>query len=441
MAKRKGIMAGMLVCSSDKVLRDYALIYEDDIIVDIVPNSKVRGDSWIIDARDCIVCPGFVNAHNHMYGVISHGTPLHCNARTLKPRLEQYWWPQVEDRITPDLVKLTTRYACVDMTRNGITCFDDTLEAPFAIPGALAQEADIVEACGLRGVLGFEATQRISIQNGLAGLQENRDFIIRQRERGAKLVRGIMCAHTTFTCDTDFLRTAYKMAVELDDSLQIHLCESVDEGRYCLEKYGKFAAEVYNELGILSERLLASQCVVMDPSELDMMGRENIRVSHQPISNANSGNGIAPVREMLDHGINVGLGTDGEVGSMMEIMRTTYYIHKARRMTSVDVITMPEIFRMATFMGAKAVGIQDVGALKAGMQADYLAISMDAPTPFNEGNSISQLIMYRNSSDISRVVVAGETLMENKKLLTLDEERIKADMREATDEYWRTING
>ncbi len=231
------------------------------------------------------------------------------------------------------------------------------------------------------------------------------------------------------------------MAVELDDSLQIHLCESVDEGRYCLEKYGKFAAEVYNELGILSERLLASQCVVMDPSELDMMGRENIRVSHQPISNANSGNGIAPVREMLDHGINVGLGTDGEVGSMMEIMRTTYYIHKARRMTSVDVITMPEIFRMATFMGAKAVGIQDVGALKAGMQADYLAISMDAPTPFNEGNSISQLIMYRNSSDISRVVVAGETLMENKKLLTLDEERIKADMREATDEYWRTING
>mgnify|MGYP001730510246 FL=1 len=138
MAKRKGIMAGILVCSSDKVLSDHALIYEDDSIVDIVPNHKVRGENYVIDARNCIVCPGFINAHNHMYGVVSHGTPLHCNARTLKPRLEQYWWPQVEDRITPELVKLTTRYACVDMLHNGITCFDDTLEAPFAIPGALS---------------------------------------------------------------------------------------------------------------------------------------------------------------------------------------------------------------------------------------------------------------------------------------------------------------
>ena len=436
---KTGIMAGFLVCSNNKVLKDHALVVENGIITDIVPNSKVLGTPGFTDARDCIVTPGFVNAHTHMYGVISHGTPCSCLAPTLKPRLEQYWWPKVEDKINHELVDLSTKHACVEALRNGVTCWDDTLEAPNAVPGALAIEADIIDKAGLRAVLGFEATQRQSNENGLTGLKENYDFVKRQRAKKDSLVKGLMCAHTTFSCSTDFLRKAKEMANELNEDLQIHLCESVDEGRYCIDKYGKFPAELYFELGILDKRLLASQCVVMDPCELEMMGRAKVRVAHQPISNATSGNGIAPVREMINYGMSVGLGTDGEVGDMLEIMRTTYYIHKARRMTSVDVLSMKEIFAMATEMGADAIGYKNIGKFEIGRCADWLVFDTFAPTPVNENNIFSQIIMFRKSSNIKEIVVAGNTLMKNGSLLTVDEKRIEKDIYEATQEYWRNL--
>lgn len=311
MSVRSGIMAGLLICLGEKVLADSAIIFEDGVITDIIPNSKAKGMSGLRDERSNIVCPSFVNTHTHMYGVISHGTPIGNNSPTLKPRLETYWWPKVEDMVDKNIIKAATQYACLDMLRYGITCFDDTLEAPNALPNALAEEADIVEKVGMRAVLGFEATERVGYENGLAGLEENRSFILRQRQKNS-LVKGIMCAHTTFSCSKEFLRKAHSLAVELDTSLQIHLSESVDEPRFCFEKYGKLPVEFYEEIGVLSERLFASQCVVVDNVEIEMLARRGARVSHQPISNANGGCGIAPVPEMLEKGIKVGLGSDLE---------------------------------------------------------------------------------------------------------------------------------
>lgn len=438
MSVRSGIMAGLLICSGEKVLADSAIIFEDGVITDIIPNSKAKGMSGLRDERSNIVCPSFVNTHTHMYGVISHGTPIGNNSPTLKPRLETYWWPKVEDMVDKDIIKAATQYACLDMLRYGITCFDDTLEAPNALPNALAEEADIVEKVGMRAVLGFEATERVGYENGLAGLEENRSFILRQRQKNS-LVKGIMCAHTTFSCSKEFLRKAHSLAVELDTSLQIHLSESVDEPRFCFEKYGKLPVEFYEEIGVLSERLFASQCVVVDNVEIEMLARRGARVSHQPISNANGGCGIAPVPEMLEKGIKVGLGSDGVINDMFEIMRMAYMIQKAKRMNSVSRISPAEILTMATKGGAEALGFDKIGTLQKGNFADFLVISGATPTALNASNVFDQLLRFRNSGDLIATAVNGQYLFDSGSYATLDAENVKKNIREITDAYWERL--
>ena len=138
-------------------------------------------EAQVVDASDCAITPAFTNAHHHMYGVLAHGIPLDQAPAGFWPFLEEFWWPRVEDRLTHELIAAATDWACLEMVRSGVTTFYDCLEAPYAIeqrpsPGTLEVEAEVVGRWGLRGVLSFEATERVSAENGELGLRENADF-------------------------------------------------------------------------------------------------------------------------------------------------------------------------------------------------------------------------------------------------------------------------
>ncbi|RJQ06221.1 MAG: amidohydrolase [Bacillota bacterium] len=435
MARTRGIRAGWLVLSPADIRPDHALVLEEDRVVDVVPNLMVAADRGFLDARDAIVAPGFINAHMHMYGMLSHGMEFTTGARSLKLILEEFWWPRIEDRLDHDLIRLATEAACVDLLRGGVTTFSDILEAPNALPGCLAVEAEVVERAGLRAVLSFEATERVTPDNGRAGLRENADFIRRQKRRGSRLVQGMMCVHTTFTCSLDFLREARGMARELGGSIQLHLSESGDESRASLARYGKLPVEVYEEIGFLDAGVLASQCVVMDPAEIALLVRRGVRVAHQPVSNCSIGGGIAPVPDMLAAGIPIGLGTDGEVNDMFEVMRIAHLIHKGHRR---DPAVMPPaaVLAMATEMGARALGLADAGVLRPGAHADLVVINADTPTPLNHRNLLEQIVLYRKASDLRAVMIAGQWVWRDGKALNLDEQRITRDLREVAPLFW-----
>jgi len=436
MGETRGVKAGWLILSPDEILADHALVFEDGRVADVVPNSRVAGERGVADARDAIVSPGFVNAHMHMYGILSHGMEFTTKGRSLKLILEDFWWPRIEDRLDHELIRLATEASCLDMLRGGVTCFNDILEAPNALPGCLSVEAEVVEEVGMRAVLSFESTERVSPENGQAGLAENATFIRHQWERGSGRVHGMMCVHTTFTCSLDFLWQARRMARELGGSIQLHLSESVDESRVSLERSGKLPVEIYEDIGFLDSGVLASQCVVMDPAEISIMARRGVRVSHQPVSNCSIGGGISPVPDMLAAGLTIGLGTDGEVNDMFEVMRIAHLIHKGRRQ---DPTVMPPrtVFAMATEMGAKAVGLDNVGILRPGAYADLIIIDADTLTPLNRRNLIEQILLYRKASDLRALMVQGEWLWRDGRALTLDEERIARDLREAAAGFWK----
>jgi cytosine/adenosine deaminase-related metal-dependent hydrolase len=430
-----GIRAGWLVVAAGEVLCDHALVIEGGRVLEIVAGTRVAGDPAFLDARDCIVVPGFVNAHMHMYGMIAHGMEFVSQGRSLKPILEDFWWPRIEDRLDHGLIRLTAEAACADMMRGGITSFNDILEAPNAVPGCLRVEAEVVERAGLRAVLSLEASERLGRPRGEQALAENTGFIREQQRRGDGRVQGMMCVHTTFTCSPPFLRRARALARELGSSIQLHLSESADESRFSQEHYGKLPVELYEDIGFLDAGVLASQCVVMDPAEIAILARRGVRVAHQPVSNCSLGGGIAPVPDLLAQGVTVGLGTDGEVNDMFEVARVAHLIHRGRRQ---DPTLMPPatVFAMATELGARAVGLEGAGTLRPGHHADLVLIAADTLTPLNRRNLLEQVLLYRRSADLRAVMVGGEWVWRDGRALYLDERRIARDLRAAALEFW-----
>jgi 5-methylthioadenosine/S-adenosylhomocysteine deaminase len=447
------VLAQWLIPSAtEPPLKHHGLVITDGRIEKIAPNNELKEfypDAQITDLSNCAISPGFVDAHRHCYGVLAHGIPTENAPADFWAFLNEFWWGKIEDRLDHDMLRAAMDLACYDMIRSGVTTFFDCLEAPNTLPGGLHVQGEIVQRWGLRGMLCFEATERVSHENGELGLRENEEFIQMSNDerrtsnnqplvtRPSPLVTGAMCHHTTFTCSDAFIRKAHGLAKELGSLLHFHCSEGTYEPEQCLKKYGHRTIEHYEQLGILDETTMASQCVQLSPREVEIVGQRGIRVTTMPLSNCEVGGGFAPVPEMRRAGATVGLGTDGYVANYFASLRGAYLIHKARLQ---DPRAMPAhtVWQMATTHGAKAMGLDGVtGSLEVGKSADLVAIDLDVPTPITAHNLLDQLILWRDAVDVHSTMVAGQWLKQNYVVLNADPEALIAKTREAAERLWR----
>jgi cytosine/adenosine deaminase-related metal-dependent hydrolase len=357
----------------------------------------------------------------------------------------------VEDRLDHEMICAATDLNLAQMVRGGVTSFYDCTEAPNALPGCLAAQAEVVAARGIRGILSFEATERVSRENGQLGLRENLEFVRRQKSEvrsqeepssfqlpASKLVTGIMCFHTTFTCSAEFIKQAFELAAGEGVSVHMHAAESRFEPEQALKNFGMRTFEYYDRLGVAGPATapaVASQCVQITPAEVRIIARRGVRVTHMPLSNCEVGGGIAPVPDLLAAGVTVGLGSDGYITDMFEIMRGAFLIHKAYRQ---DTTTMPAhlVWRLATEGGAQALGLERVGRLAPGWQADLQLIDVVFPTPATAGNLYDQLLLYRSRGHVRGVMVAGQERVRDGEVLGVDEAALRARAHRAAERLW-----
>jgi cytosine/adenosine deaminase-related metal-dependent hydrolase len=429
--------AWLVVSAQEKPLEDWGVRIAGQIIADVAPNAVLKErypgeETW--GAPGQVLAPGFVDAHTHLYGLLAHGIQLAKAPSGFMPFLEDFWWPLVENRLDKEMISAATDYNCAAMIRSGITSFYDCEEAPNALPGILNAQAEVVRSRGLRGVLSFEATQRLSANNGQLGLQENAGFTDATNTHG-ELVKGLMCYHTTFTCDAPFIHQAYRMAEERSVLVHAHCSEGAYEPRYALEKFGKRPIEYYESLGVLSERSLLSQCVQVDEAEIELLARRKARMTHMPLSNCEVGGGIAPLPALVAAGVTVGLGSDGYITDFFEVMRGAFLIHKANLQ---DPTVMPAalVWYLATEGGAKAIGLENVGRLSPGWQADLQLFRADLPTPLKEHNLYDQTLLYCHQTDVTGAMVAGKTLMREGIVSGVDGAALRERTRAAAERLW-----
>ncbi len=385
--------------------------------------------------RGGALLPGFVNAHTHLYGVLAHGIPQTVPVTGFWSFLADYWWPRVEDALDQEMVAVATEWAVAEMLRTGTTTFYDILEAPRSLPGSLAAQAEVVERLGARGILSFEATERAGDEIAELGLAENLAMIERG-VRGDGLVRGAMCFHTTFTCSERYVRRAFELAAEHDVFCHAHVNEGTHEAEAALERFGKRTLEVYADWGVLSPRFLASQCVQVDEREQQLLAEHGVRVSHMPLANCEVGGGIAPVPEMIDAGVTIGLGSDGYLNDMFQVMRGAFLLHKGRLR---DPQAMPAhlVLELATSGGARALGLDGtVGRLAPGLAADLQLVDLGVPTTPTAANLADQLVLWRSGSDVTDVMVAGTWRVRGGEVLGVDLGRLRAQVRAQAERLW-----
>lgn len=391
-----------------------------------------------VNASKQIALPGLVCAHNHMYGVLSHGMPIQEAPTNFRGFLHDFWWPYVEDKLTKEQIESATRQACVDMAKTGTTCFADILEAPNSIPGALDIEASVVKEVGLRGILSFEASERISLGNAEASVKENLEFIKKWNQRN-ETVRGKLCTHTLFTCSLEFLIHVRELANQYQAGVHIHLEEGAYETDFCMKKYGQLPVAVYDGIGYLGPDVLASQCVHTRPEEIAIFQKRGVKLVHMPLSNCEVGGGIAPAKQFLDAGLTVGLGTDGYVTDMFDVMRAAFLIHKGY-LQDASVMPAETVLEMATIKGAQALGLGDqIGSLEVGKKADIILLDAQLPTPVTPDNAAAQLVAFGRGSFVQHVFVDGRQIVENGRVVTADEEEAKLRCRRAAESLWEQL--
>ncbi len=425
-----------LVTSAEHAEASVGIRIADGTVSAIAPASELiasfPGDE-VVDASGCAVLPGFVNTHVHLYGTLAHGIVIETPPTGFESFLDDYWWPQVEDRLDQRMIAAASEWVCAEMLRTGTTTFFDICEAPGALSGVLETEAEQARRVGLRGIFSFEATERAGAEIAELSLRENINFI--DEHQDDDLISGAMSWHTVFTCSPSFIERAAAEARSRDTWFHAHCNEGTHEGNWAREQLGRDTMAFYRDLGVAGSSFLASQCVQMTEDELDIIANSGTRVSHMPLSNCEVGGGIAPISELLSKGVTVGLGTDGYVNDMFEVMRGAFWLQKARLL---DPSSTPahQVLQMATEGGAQALGLQDLGRLEPGWIADLQIVETDLPTPIDPSTIADQLVLWRSGHHVRDVMVAGEWRVRNKEVLGIDIERSTARVREEASRLW-----
>ena len=445
------VSADWVVTSAlDEPQRDWGVRVLDGVVDAAGPTEELLArhpaDDFC-DGTGCVLLPGFVNAHVHLYGVLAHGVPAPAKSPAdFWGFLDDYWWPSVENALDHEMIAAAAAWVTADLAASGTTSFFDILEAPNALPDALFAESEAVARSGLRAVLSFEATERMGEANGQAGLDENIRFIEACRAQlagnsagGDGRVSGAMCIHTTFTCGEAFIRQAFETAEAHDVFCHAHVNEGVHEGRWCEQHHGMRTLEFYERIGAASPRFQASQCVQLSEREIEIIADTGVRVSHMPLSNCEVGGGIAPVLELLDRGVTVGLGSDGYINDMFAVMRGAFLLHRAATLDP-GAITAAAVLHLATEGSARTLGLERVGRLASGWHADLQLVELEGPrglpTPVEAHNLLDQLVLWRNGSHVSKVMVGGDWIVDSGEVIGADMDELRTRTLEQAARLW-----
>jgi 5-methylthioadenosine/S-adenosylhomocysteine deaminase len=388
-----------------------------------------------VDCHGKILMPGLINAHTHAAMTLLRGL---ADDLRLDVWLMGYMMPVERQFVSSDFVRLGTKIACAEMIRSGVTCFADMYYFEDDAAQATA-EAGLRAVCA-QTILKFPGPDARDYEEAL---EKTRSFLAKWRNH--PLIVPAVGPHSPYTCTQEILRLSAKLAKEYNAPLLIHLSETHQEVENSRKEYGMPVIPYVKKQGVFETKVLAAHCVHVDEGEIKTLLHHHVGVAHNPSSNLKLASGFAPVHNMLDAGLKVGIGTDGPASNndldMFEEIRLASFLSKG---TSGDPTTLPApmAITMATRMGAEALQLGAItGSLEAGKRADLILIDNSrvhtSPRFKREPEAIyAQLVYTTQGSDVTDVMVNGQWLMRDNQLLTINE----TDLLNKAAEYARKID-
>ncbi len=434
------VNANLITLGDDpRILPDQALYIAGGEIGAIGAPEALRAqypEAEVLDARGQYVMPGNICAHTHFYGAYARGLAIPGPApRDFPQILERLWWP-LDKALDRDSVRASALVCLVDAIKHGTTSLIDHHASPNFIEGSLSVIGDAVEAAGLRAVLCYEVSDRDGPDSMRAGIAENLRFM--EAASGHERLRGTFGLHASLTLNNESLR-ACACAAPAGAGFHVHVAEHEDDQGDCLVKSGLNVVERLDRFGIMNERTIAAHCVHIEPHERDILLDRGVWVSHQPRSNMNNGVGAADIDGLLAAGIKLCLGNDGFSNNIWAEWKAAYLLHKVvnrdpRRANGMDIA------RMAWDNNARLMErfFPDIriGEISAGAAADLIIVDYQPFTPLTAGNLPWHLLFGFEASMITTTICAGQVLMRDRQLLTLDESAIAAEAMALAPAVW-----
>jgi len=422
---------------SSRVIENGAVAVKGERIVAVGTAAEVAAKysaARIINAAGKVVMPGLINTHTHVPMVLFRGI---ADDLLLMEWLQKYIFPAEAKNVDEQFVRWGTRLGCLEMILGGTTTYVDMYYFEDAI-------ADETARAGMRAVLGetlidFPAPDNKTWDAGMAYVEK-----FATKWKGHALITPAIAPHAAYTVSTDHLKQAHSFSERFGVPLVIHVAEDPAEVKTIQERYGSSSVAYLERIGLLDERVIAAHMIWPTGDDIGTLAKRRVGVAHCPQSNMKLAGGAAPVPQMLKAGVAVGLGTDGAASNndlnLWEEMDTAAKLHK---LTSKDptVINAREALEMATIRGARAIHQEkEIGSLEAGKRADLIIVGMDSVHQTPLYNVYSQLVYATKASDVETVMINGRIIMQNRRVLTIDERSVRLKANEYRDRIRKSVS-
>jgi 5-methylthioadenosine/S-adenosylhomocysteine deaminase len=412
--------------SSNTILKNSAIAIDGGLILDIDNikniNAKYQTDNRI-SGKHKIALPGLINGHSHAAMTLLRGI---ADDRSLIDWLNNYIFPLEQQFVNADFVRIGTELACWEMIRGGTTTFVDMYFYPDVI-------SKVVTKCGLRGLISstISDNQTPNAQNAEDAINGGEEYINRWAQK-TPTITPILGPHAIYSLNLAQLKETRRIAALTDTPISIHLSESEYELQYSKQTYGMTSIEALDSIDFFNGRTIAAHVVWPTKKEIAILAERNVGVIHNPTSNMKLASGIAPIADMLDAGILIGLGTDGAASNndldMWEEMRLAALLQKVTQMNP-EVLPATTVLRMATTNGANIIGLgEKIGKLEIGMDADIIQVAFDDVHHQPNYDIPSHLVYVTDEQDVVTVIVNGKLLMHEGQFFTLDTKKISEEV-------------
>ncbi len=382
----------------------------------------------IVSGDNRILMPGLVNGHTHSAMVLFRGMADDLDLMTW---LQKYIFPMEGRYVDPAFIEVGSELACWEMIRSGTTSFVDMYFYPEVIAG-------VVDRCGLRAIISAPMIDYPS--PGFKGWDDSFaagvDFVKNWKGKHPRVMPAL-APHAPYTVSRAHMAQAAQAAKELDVPISIHIAEDKAEIDTIAEREGSTSIELMRDTGMLEVTTIAAHVVWPTESDMKLLADSPVGAIHNPTSNLKTAAGIAPVPDMLDAGVKVGLATDGAASNnnldMWQEIHFAALLHKGNTLNPT-VVPAGDALNMATKGGAEAVGLGGItGAIEPGLRADMIQLSLDSLRMAPLYDVMSHLVYVAGAQDVVTTIVDGQILMHDGKVLTIDEDGLRARVKAVAD--------
>ncbi|MFN4130686.1 MAG: 8-oxoguanine deaminase [Paracoccaceae bacterium] len=401
-------------------------------VIAAVGQGVPAGEAEVVEARGCVVTPGLVNTHHHLYQTLTRAVPGGQDAllfgwlKTLYP---------IWARFGPEEMFVSAQVGLAELALSGCSLSSDHL---YLYPGGARLE-DTIEAAATVGLRFHPTRGAMSIGESEGGLPpdalvEREATILEDMIRvvdgfhdpaeGA-MVRVGLAPCSPFSVSTDLMREAALLARDKGVMLHTHLAENGEDIAYSLAKFGVRPGQYAEDLGWTGPDVWHAHCVKLDGAEIDLFARSGTGVAHCPCSNCRLGSGIAPVRAMRDAGVLVGLGVDGsasnDAGNLIGEARQALLLQRVAR--GADAMSAREVLEIASLGGAQVLGRPDCGQLAPGKRADVAIWDMSGLEAAGSWDPVAALVLC-GPGRVRDLFVEGRRVVAGGQMVTIDVGRV-----------------